>query len=80
MSGRKYGLRPDKIRNALAAVTAWRRNPESAVACPVCGETGLAIEDHSTRPHAEWYAIACTACGLGDMIHIPGATPGRSVR
>jgi len=71
------GLPPSRLREALAAVTAGRLNPDAAVPCPVCGKAGLAVEDRSARPHAEWYMVSCAACGLEDTIHIPmGSTPG----
>ena len=77
MSCAKNLLPPNRIREALAAITAGRQNPEAAVACPVCGAPGLGIEDQSARPHAEWYALSCPSCGLDDTVHIPlGSTPG----
>lgn len=70
-------LPPGRIREALAAVNAVRLNPDSAVPCPVCGDPGFSVEDRSARPHAEWYALSCTSCGLHDNLHIPmGSTPG----
>jgi hypothetical protein len=36
---------------------------------------GLKITDHSARPHAEWYALKCGACGLDAMVHVPMAPP-----
>lgn len=74
---KKNGLPFDKFREALAAVTAGRLNPDAAVPCPVCGNVGLAIDDRSARPHAEWYALSCASCGLDDTIQIPmGSAPG----
>lgn len=78
MSGERIGLLPPSmIREAMAAITAGRQSPHEGTNCPVCGTPGLAIEDRSTRPHAEWYALSCTSCGLDDTIHIPlGPPPG----
>jgi hypothetical protein len=41
------------------------------VACPACDKPGLAIVDRSARPHAEWYALTCSACGLSETLNIP---------
>lgn len=68
-------LPPDRIGAALASVSAWRLEPDAPVACPVCGADGLTILDQSARPFAEWYALACPACGLADTLHIPLAPP-----
>jgi hypothetical protein len=68
-------LAAERIGVALAAITAWRLDPEQPVACPVCAELGLAIIDQSTRPYAEWYALSCAACGLNHTLHIPLAPP-----
>ncbi|CAN1722544.1 conserved protein of unknown function [Hyphomicrobium sp. 1Nfss2.1] len=64
-------LPPDRFREALARVADWRLSPLEPVACPVCEEDGLVIEDRSTRPYAEWYVLSCPSCGLGHTIHIP---------
>lgn len=70
-------LPSNRIREAMAAITAGRQNPEADVPCPVCGHPGLQVEDHSARPHAEWYALSCSSCGLDDTLHIPlGSRPG----
>lgn len=61
----------DLVRDALARIAEWRLAPMEPVACPVCDTLGLAIEDRSTRPYAEWYALSCQACGLDHTIHIP---------
>jgi hypothetical protein len=42
-----------------------------SVACPICGKLGLAIIDRSARSHAEWYALTCSASGLGETLNIP---------
>jgi predicted RNA-binding Zn-ribbon protein involved in translation (DUF1610 family) len=65
----------DQQRQALRSIAAWRADAAAAVACPVCGKAGLIIVDRSARPHAEWYALSCAACGLAETLHIPlGAT------
>ncbi|HEX6000098.1 MAG TPA: hypothetical protein VFZ16_12005 [Hyphomicrobiaceae bacterium] len=56
---------------AMRRVAAWRAEPGQPVACPACGAVGLNIIDRSARPHAEWYALACAACGLDETLHIP---------
>lgn len=68
-------LPPEKMGQALAAITAWRLDPETAVVCPLCSEQGLTIIDQSARPYAEWYSLSCLACGLEQTIHIPLAPP-----
>ena len=64
-------LTADQQRRAIGSIGAWRADPGSAVACPACGKPGLAIIDRSARPHAEWYALTCAACGLSETLHIP---------
>lgn len=56
---------------ALSAIMGWRVAPELALACPLCGAAGLAVSDHSARPHAEWYRLVCRACGLDQMLAVP---------
>jgi hypothetical protein len=69
-------LTAEQQRAAVARIAAWRADPQRRVACPACGAEGLEIVDRSARPHAEWYALSCTACGLGETLHIAlGATP-----
>jgi len=58
---------------ALARIAAWRSRPADPISCPVCEAQGLVIVDQSARPHAEWYAFSCRACGLDTTIHIPMA-------
>lgn len=62
----------------LNAVNGWRADPDQPIACPACGTEGLTITDRSARPYAEWYHLACTACGLDHTLHIamPGPAPG----
>jgi hypothetical protein len=68
-------LTAEQQRAAVARITAWRADPQRRVACPVCGAEGLRIVDRSARPHTEWYALSCTACGLDETLHIAlGAT------
>jgi predicted RNA-binding Zn-ribbon protein involved in translation (DUF1610 family) len=69
-------LTPDEQREAIRRIAAWRTEPARPVACPACGTPGLEIVDRSARPHAEWYALSCPACGLAETLHIPlGAAP-----
>jgi len=67
---RAKGLAPDRVAAALNAVEAWRRDHASPVACPVCGRQALTVSDLSARPWAEWYRLACSACGLDHTLHI----------
>jgi hypothetical protein len=67
----QQSLPADKVRLALERITAWHADPVAAVACPVCEATGLQILDQSARPHAEWYALSCPACGLTATINVP---------
>jgi hypothetical protein len=67
----RSALPPDKLREALARINGWRLAPLQPVACPVCEQKSLSIEDRSTRPYAEWYALKCSACALEHTIHIP---------
>jgi predicted RNA-binding Zn-ribbon protein involved in translation (DUF1610 family) len=64
-------LTPEQLSEAMRRVTAWRIEPARSVACPACGAEGLAIVDRSARPHAEWYALSCPACGLNETLYIP---------
>ena len=64
-------LPPDKLREALARIAAWRASPAEPVACPLCETPGLVILDQSARPYAEWYALSCAACGLKATINVP---------
>ena len=65
----------EQQRQAIQRIAAWRSDPQRAVACPACGKAGLEIIDRSARPHAEWYALSCPACGLSETLHIAlGAT------
>lgn len=66
---------PALVQAALVQVRVWQSDTTSALVCPVCGEAGLQIVDRSARPFADWYAFACTACGLDDNIHIPLPVP-----
>ena len=68
-------LTPEQQGEAARRIAQWRADPDASVACPRCGHEGLAIIDRSARPHAEWYALACSACGLAETLHIAlGAT------
>jgi transcription elongation factor Elf1 len=64
-------LTAEQQSEAMRRVAAWRAEPERPVTCPACGAEGLAIIDRSARPHAEWYALTCAACGLAETLHIP---------
>jgi hypothetical protein len=63
---------------ARAAILTWRVDPGGAPACPLCGTSGLAVSDHSARPHTEWYRLVCRTCGLDQMLAVPlgAAVPG----
>lgn len=77
MGEERSNLPPNRMREAMAAITAARQHPETPAPCPVCSTPGLRIVDQSARPHAEWYALTCASCGLADTIHIPlGPPPG----
>ena len=69
------GLSAGELRNALTIIAGWRTDPDAQVACPRCGQAGLAIADRSARPYAEWYHLGCAACGLDETIHIPLGPP-----
>jgi transcription elongation factor Elf1 len=68
-------LAPERMGQALAAITQWRTDADHNVACPMCSASGVKITDHSARPYAEWYALKCGACGLDAMVHVPMAPP-----
>jgi hypothetical protein len=63
-------LTPEQQNEAMRAIALWRAAKEDTVACPACSEPGLAIIDRSARPHAEWYALSCSACGMDETLHI----------
>ena len=64
-------LTSEQQSEAMRRIAAWRAAPGPAVACPACGAEQLQIIDRSARPHAEWYALTCAACGLNETLHIP---------
>jgi predicted RNA-binding Zn-ribbon protein involved in translation (DUF1610 family) len=64
-------LTAEQQRKAIHRVRAWRVEPARPVACPACEQPGLEVIDRSARPHAEWYALTCPACGLSETLHIP---------
>jgi hypothetical protein len=64
-------LTAEQQREALCRIGEWRADPTRPVACPACETPGLEVIDRSARPHAEWYALACPACGLAETLHIP---------
>ncbi len=61
----------ETLGGAMAAILAWRVNPDAAPSCPLCGAQGLVVSDHSARPHAEWYRLVCATCGLDQMLAVP---------
>lgn len=61
----------DIVDRAMAELRAWHIHPDEARDCPYCGKAGVKIVDRSARPHAEWYAFSCDACGLDDALSIP---------
>ncbi len=68
-------LTADELRTALKVIAARRADPDAVLACPRCAAAGLALEDRSARPHAEWYRLSCGGCGLDETIHIPLGAP-----
>jgi predicted RNA-binding Zn-ribbon protein involved in translation (DUF1610 family) len=68
-------LPADELQRALAVIGRWRADPDAEQPCPRCNKAGLVLQDHSARPHAEWYHLACPGCGLDEMIHIPMVPP-----
>jgi transcription elongation factor Elf1 len=64
-------LDAEQLRKAARRIAAWRADPRAPVACPVCGKPGLAIIDRSARPHAEWYVLTCSSCGLSETLNVP---------
>jgi hypothetical protein len=64
-------LTAEQQREVVRGVAAWRADPQRPVACPACGRPGVEVVDRSARPHAEWYALTCPACGLSETLHIP---------
>lgn len=80
-------MKPDhKILNASEwdkahrLIADWKNDQDSAYPCPRCGAPGIALEDQSARPYAEWYALNCGQCSLEVTMHLPQApTPGAPV-
>jgi predicted RNA-binding Zn-ribbon protein involved in translation (DUF1610 family) len=69
-------LRPEVQREAVTRITGWRLDPDKPVHCPACQRPGLSIIDRSARPHTEWYALACPACGLNETLAVAlGSVP-----
>ncbi len=73
-------LTSEEMPSALRCIATWRADPETRLSCPRCGKDGLTVIDRSARPHAEWYVLSCTSCGLDAAINIPlgAAVPGGS--
>lgn len=65
----------ERMDAARAVIAQWRAAPELVLDCPVCGARGVALTDHSARPHTEWYRLACAACGLDHMLSLPMGAP-----
>ena len=64
-------LDADQLRQAFRRIAGWRADPGAPVACPACGQVGLEIIDRSARPHAEWYVLTCSSCGLSETLNVP---------
>ncbi len=71
MPGPRKLANADEMRAVLGALRQRSAEAGSPPSCPLCGTAGLTIVDRSARPHAEWYAVSCAACGLDDVISIP---------
>lgn len=65
----------ERMEAARQLIAQWRRDPDTPVGCPVCGAQGLALSDHSARPHTEWYRLVCAACGLDHMLSVALGSP-----
>lgn len=61
----------EDVDAAVKVIRAWHAEPKVDYACPRCDVVGVSIIDRSARPHADWYAFKCEACGLDDAINIP---------
>lgn len=68
-------LSMDELRLGLAAVARRQADAQANLDCPRCRAAGLVLDDRSARPYAEWYHLACAACGLDETIHIPLGPP-----
>ena len=79
MGSEKPRLDPTTLLAGFEIIAAWRRHPEKPIACPVCGAEGLRIIDRSARPHAEWYTLSCSACGLEESIQLPMGSPRQEI-
>jgi hypothetical protein len=75
----RMALDADKLAQAYRSIAAWRANPGAPVPCPSCAAASLQIIDRSARPYAEWYALACSSCGLDQTLHIPLGPPVHSL-
>jgi transcription elongation factor Elf1 len=71
-------LNHDEQNRALVIIAQWRRSAGTQQ-CPRCDAAQLTVEDQSARPHAEWYHLACSSCGLDAMLQIPLAAPPLSL-
>jgi transcription elongation factor Elf1 len=68
-------LNAEEWSRAHQVISAWKNDPGAELACPRCGHAGLAIEDQSVRPYAEWFQLSCGQCGLEVSVHLPQAPP-----
>lgn len=60
----------------LATVRRWQAGAPPPFVCPACGAVAAIVEDRSARPHAEWYALTCSACGVETVVQLPlGSMP-----
>jgi hypothetical protein len=66
-------LNKSEWERAHRAISAWKSDPDAALACPRCEAAGLELEDRSARPYAEWFHLKCGACGLEVSMHLPQA-------
>ncbi len=67
-------ITPLLMQNAMTRLRMWQADPSADQTCPNCDAPGLKIKDRSARPHAEWYAMKCSVCGLDDAIQIPSVS------
>jgi len=68
-------LNGEEWDRAHRLIAAWKNDPTAELACPRCGQSGVALADQSARPYSEWYALSCGQCGLEVAMHLPQAPP-----
>lgn len=71
----KQPFTAEELRKVIADIGRWRSTGD-APPCPKCGTPGLGVTDCSARPHAEWYKLACSGCGLDYMLAVPMGAQG----